>query len=55
MSEWLMYADLNPDSRRRYPVEATPDAIRAAEARGLVAPDPETFVRRTAVLSVEDE
>ena len=46
----LFYTDLNPDSRRRYPIDPTPEAIRAAEAAHLVAPDPETFARRTAIL-----
>jgi hypothetical protein len=51
----LAYADLNPDSRRRYPIEPTAEAIRAAEARGLIAPDPETFAQRTAILTREGD
>ena len=50
----LLYADLNPDSRQRYSIDPTPEAIRAAEAARLVAPDPETFARRTAILEADN-
>lgn len=47
----LIYERPSGASRATRVVEPTPDAIREAEAAGWVAPDPDTFARRCAILT----